>query len=155
MNLSIKQRPYHLLLLTSLILLILSFFQKQTIDIHVHDTYYVIAKSHFYLMMAFITGLLWLFYLATRTIIFSKTLSWIHIICTILSIGFFLWLLNSGNNLPASSQGGYLDLSMWNSFNDHGKHMQLIKYLIVVFFMGQLLLFINSIAGFVLKLAKR
>jgi len=82
----IIQRPYHLLLVTALALLIGSFIDwDQTIDIHLHDTYYVLPAPFMYWQGVIIAVLLWVVYHLTHGILLNKALTWVHIIVTLIS----------------------------------------------------------------------
>ena len=73
-----------LLLLTGLLLILISFFlSKKTLDIHVHDTYYVIALNHVCWALAVLLLLFSLLYWWTNNMLFSTTLTWIHVAATI------------------------------------------------------------------------
>src|SRR5687767_13087330 len=79
-----KERPYNLLLLTSLGILIASFFAfGRTFDIHLHDTYFIIAIAPLFWVTVFLLLIIWSLYLLTKQFLFSKILTWIHIILTV------------------------------------------------------------------------
>src|SRR5687768_6564218 len=84
-------KPYILLAFIGALLLLLSFFSNdRTIDIHVHDTVFIIPASHIFGSLGFLLLFFWLIYNLAYKIIFSKALAWIHIISTIV---FFISLV--------------------------------------------------------------
>jgi heme/copper-type cytochrome/quinol oxidase subunit 1 len=103
--LNLKELPYSLLLLTALLLFAVGFFVTNTIDIHLHDTYFVLPFRLLIWSMAIIFVLLWVLYLVTKKALLSKTLSWIHILLTILSclflITMFYWMNDHYEGLAA------------------------------------------------------
>ena len=81
-----KTRPYHLLLLTAVPILIASFFVlDQTIDIHLQDTYFIIALPQIFWGTIMLLLVFWTLYLWTKSILLSKVLTWSHIILLILT----------------------------------------------------------------------
>lgn len=97
---NIKKKPYNILLLIALTLVLASFIFNQgntTVDIHLHDTYFIIANVQIFWLLAFISLLVWTFYLLTYKKLYSATLAWIHIITTgltIILLGSILFLSN-------------------------------------------------------------
>ena len=81
----LKQQPYNLLLIVSIVLVVSTFFHfNSKIDYHLHDTYYIFPiKILIWIIVSFFS-LLWLLYRLIEKIIYSKTLVWVHIIVTIL-----------------------------------------------------------------------
>lgn len=85
-NLQLVTKPYHLLGVTALLILILSFFfANQSLDLHVHATYFVLTASAFFKIMAVFLFVSWLLYRVTRKLLFSRMLSWTHISTTLLA----------------------------------------------------------------------
>lgn len=77
----LKARPYQLLLFAAAILLMAApFMGGYTIDMHLYDTYYVIAGTHVFMAMAVLLLLLWLIYLLTHRLLFSRWLAWLHVV---------------------------------------------------------------------------
>ncbi|NJM78471.1 MAG: hypothetical protein HC854_00415 [Flavobacterium sp.] len=67
MNLKIlKDKSYHFYLVVSILFLILGFFmpfkQDNTLDINIHDTYYVIAYKHLYWIFSMVLCINWIVY---------------------------------------------------------------------------------------------
>lgn len=80
----LNQRPYNLFLLTAIVFFIAVLFSFNLgIDLAFHDTYFLIPLALLIWLPVIISILFWLFYLLTSRFLFSKTLTWIHIILTI------------------------------------------------------------------------
>jgi len=95
MTKTLKVRPfnqlYDLLLLTTLLLLIYSFFlHDQTFDFHIHDTYFVVATKIFFWLLATLLFLAWGLYRLTNKILLTKYLTWLHISATLIFLIFFM-----------------------------------------------------------------
>ena len=99
------------------ILILTSYFinQNKTVDIHVHDTYYVIAQSHMFWFFAFLAWIIWLLYVLTCKLLYSNSLTWIHVIISFLSLHLFLFFLYFGRNISGIPRS-YIDLSSWNKY---------------------------------------
>ena len=120
--LQLKKKPYHLLLLTSILLFTagLSAF-KTAMDIHFHDTYYVFPLAYLIWALSVISGIFWLLYLTTKEILFSKGLSWIHIILTIAACIFILtmrWFMT--DSYLAGMPRHYYDIGQSETSKIHG-----------------------------------
>jgi heme/copper-type cytochrome/quinol oxidase subunit 1 len=150
----LKQSPYHLLLLTGLVLVLISFFldQSKTVDIHVHDTYYVIAQGHVFIFFAFIVLVLWFLYLLTKKFLYSKSLTWTHVIITLFPLLFLLFLLNFGSDIINPRPRCYLDYSNWNKFNAYNRDMRWISYITIALLLGQIIFIVNLIIGIVKRM---
>jgi heme/copper-type cytochrome/quinol oxidase subunit 1 len=90
------------LLLAAITFLILSFTvdKKETLDINVHDTYYVITFQHAYILLClifFITGLIYLIFNFFE-IQFISILSLIHIYGSMIFLGMFFYYLGKINS---------------------------------------------------------
>lgn len=115
------RRPYHLLLLTAIVLFIASFFfSDESFDIHLHDTYYVIAIWHILRTGTMFLSLLWFIYLITFRWL-NRYLTWIHMVTTFLSIGLFItlthWLPSFSGSAEMPSPRSYLELSsLYNNY---------------------------------------
>lgn len=98
----LKNKSYFLLLLAATIFLILSFTvdKKETLDINVHDTYYIITFQHASILLClifFITGLIY-FIFNFFEIQFISILSLIHIYGSMIFLGMFFYYLGKINS---------------------------------------------------------
>jgi len=115
-----KKRPYNLLLLTALCILVASFFAlDQTFDIHLHDTYFIIAIAHLFWATGILLIILWILYILTRHFLFSKVWIWIHIILTVATSVFLVGLSFYSNDYYKGLAGKprhYYEYGNWDSF---------------------------------------
>lgn len=80
-------RPYHLFLLIAALLLILSFFNfKNSVDFHLHDTYYVVDSLSANWGLSLIFWFFWMIYHFAYPILYSNKLIWWHLAGIIISI---------------------------------------------------------------------
>ena len=94
--------------------------QSKTVDIHFHDTYYIIAQGHLYLLLAFIVWLLWFLFMLTKKL-YSKGLTWAHVIISFLTVLFLLFLLNVGGDILNPTRRRHLDYSNLNTFDQYSR----------------------------------
>lgn len=154
----IKQKPYHLLLLTGLVSVLTSFFvlnQNNLVDIHLHDTYFVIAHTHIFWFLTVLALFVWTLYLLTNKILYSKTLIWTHVIVTILTLLLVALTLFFGESFMNPTPRRYYDYSNWNSFNNYTEFTKAIGITIFVLLFGQVIFIINLIAGLLKKQTNR
>lgn len=80
----IKFKPYLWLLIVTLILFVSGFMaNKETIDINVHDTYYVILRKHLYWLLSGVLFVFSIFYfLWYAKINFGTLFSELHVLGT-------------------------------------------------------------------------
>jgi hypothetical protein len=82
----IKQKPYSLLLIAAIPLLIAGLVGANTpVDIHIHATYFIFPLASFFSISSIILAILWLLYVLTKKWLFSEKLSWIHIVSSIVT----------------------------------------------------------------------
>jgi heme/copper-type cytochrome/quinol oxidase subunit 1 len=155
----LKQRPYHLLLLTAILLFICGLFSFNTpIDIHLHDTYFVFPLSFIIWAPAIILFLFWLLYLVTNQFLFSNKLRWTHIILTVLISLLMLTL----PYLATYSYGGvlgsprrYYDYGELNKFKILGNLTDIVVIVFAILLLGQLTYFANLFIGLFKHLGKQ
>jgi cytochrome c oxidase subunit 1 len=130
--LQLWQRPYNLLLISAILFFITGLLSFNTsMDIHFHDTYIIFSSTYFLWILAIMLFLFWMLYMATKSFLYSKKLSWTHICFTILS-SLFLFVLpifipNSYNGL-AGMPRRYYDFSSRESFYMFGRFPKMSWY---------------------------
>ena len=144
--------------MTGFFLLLTSFFVltgNTTVDLHLHDTYFVIADSHFFWLLAILAVVVWTIYLLTSKLLYSKALTWIHVVITLLTILLFALTPFFGNNLINPTSGGYYDYNIWSSFDSYTRFFKTVTITILVLLFGQIIFVINLIAGLFKRLTNR
>jgi cytochrome c oxidase subunit 1 len=122
-------------------------YSNKTIDLHIHDTYVVIAHTHVFWLLALAAFVFWIIYLLADKLLYSKTLSWLHIIITILTLlipGVSFYLLQRQSTLTPRR---YYDFSDWDSFMKFKEYDRILFITIGFILIGQLLFVINFIIG--------
>ena len=145
-----KQKPYNLLLWTGLVLLLTSFLvlkQNNSVDIHLHDTYFIIAPTHVFWLLAFLALFVWTLYLLTSKILYSKAFTWTHVIITILTLLLLVLTLFFGDNFMNTTPRRYYDYSSWNSFDNYTTFAKAMGISLFVLLFGQFVFIINLIVG--------
>ena len=146
----IKTRPYNLLVWTALIFSFIGLLiakKENIIDIHLHDTYFVIAENHVFYIMTFLSLLVWTLYFLTKRILYSNVLTWTHVIITILTLSLLAQILYFGHSLPDQPRH-YNDFSGGNFYNPFDTPMQKgIGISLSVLILGQIIFIFNLFVG--------
>jgi hypothetical protein len=136
---------YNLLIVTGLTLFIISFFLiNQTVDLHLLDTYFVVDFKLLFWTVAAILIITWLLYAITKQLLFSKYLTWIHIIITTLT-SILISTIPLWNNVlsnPIKSGFSFQDIDDYQSENNK------VAIIILIMLVGQVTYLINVIVGF-------
>jgi heme/copper-type cytochrome/quinol oxidase subunit 1 len=146
----IKQRPYNLLLLTGLVLLLASFFvlnKNNATAIDLHDTYFVIAHIHSFQLLALVVLIIWTLYLLSNKILYSKVLTWIHTIITAVMLILFAIAVCFSDFLIDSTTQRHSDYTNRSSYNTYETYNTVIAIILSMLFFGQTIFIINLIAG--------
>lgn len=148
----LKNKPYNLFVIFSLLFTATGFFfYNSIIDIHLHDTYYVLQHALLFWSGTAIFLLLWGIYFVMNRTLFSNKFMWIHIIVTIAAVVIICtWpLLNNTHTGLAGTPRRYYDHS--GLFLKIMKEFSGILFGIGLLFLAQLMLFMNLLLGLFLK----
>ena len=152
-----KKRPYCLLLLTAVLLLVASFFvHNQTLDMHLHDTYFIISMPLLFWPMILLLLLFWILYLFTERFLSSKVLMWVHIILMVLaSVSLVGILFYSNYQEEAGSPRQYYDFSNWESMAQFDGLARRIVVIFLAIFLGVIIYIINLFTGLIKRFRGR
>lgn len=149
---NLVKRPYHLLSLTAILVLIASFFAAdRTLDLHMNDTYFVIAVTHVCWAVIILLFFFWILYLLTKPLLFSRVLTWTHILLTaagslvLLIIAFYAdrYYREGFAGMPRR----YYDYSNLEAFISYISYDQLARSVLIV-----ILLFVSGIIAYLANL---
>lgn len=137
------KNPNRFLLISVVLLVILSFFSyHKTLDLHIHDTYFVISLNSIYWTLALIQFLFILVYWWSGNILLSSFLTWTHVVFTLSLVCFVItapywipWFEQSFHRDP------YKAIEQRMKFN---RAVNLVGLLLII---GQLVFFVNLIGG--------
>ncbi|MGE7773187.1 hypothetical protein ACQKLP_00600 [Chitinophaga sp. NPDC101104] len=136
-------RPEVILILLALVLATAALFPldtNQSIDIHLHDTYYVIAISHLCMLLAIPLAFTAVVYFLTRNFRQWAVLKYFHL----LSFGMIpvlLYFLSADFQMSYYRQEAGFD--RFNSIN------MLTLAVVLIFVLGQVAFLVNLTAGFI------
>jgi heme/copper-type cytochrome/quinol oxidase subunit 1 len=135
------------------------FYFNYAVDIHLHDTYFIFRLSYFIWAFYIILLLFWTLCLFTKNILYSNTLSWIHVLLTIVSCILLLIfpsvLTNVYEGGLASMPRRYYDIGQsktYSFFSDISQNTFIIACILVV---GQFTYLINLVIGIYKRLSKQ
>jgi hypothetical protein len=149
----IAAQPYNLFLLTAFLLFIFSFVTwGQSTDLHLHDTYFVVSTIYFIWFLAFILLLIWTVYKLISRILWTKSLTWFHVIGTLLIL--LLLLTSALWYKPVTTTSG--EYSPYEAFHKQRQKELIAFFLIAItLLLGQLAFIVNLLGGLIKKLISR
>ncbi|MFC0518196.1 hypothetical protein ACFFGT_28535 [Mucilaginibacter angelicae] len=146
---NIKTKPYNLLAIFALLSAVISFlFTNGSMDINLHDTYFVISYAIVYRLIAVVLIMVWAIYALATDVLPSLWLSWAHVLITITVVILLLYKQIHFMGLDGAPRRYY-------AFSEFQKKQQdtfLASITITAaFLLGQLLFIINLVMGIVKK----
>jgi heme/copper-type cytochrome/quinol oxidase subunit 1 len=146
---NIKTNPQHLLILIALPLFVVSLFVADTsIDINLHDIYFVIVYSLLFRAIAVVLLVLWVVYIAANKLLPLKSLNWLHVSITILTLSIFIIKISTFIGLSGAPRRYYA----LAEFEQQRQTEYLLVYNIIALLFAQLLFIANLITGIIKKL---
>jgi hypothetical protein len=130
--------------LAGLLSLFISFIPgRGTLDLHLHDTYFVLSGSILFMVLAGFLFLLWGIYKFAFTTNNSHKLTWIHIILTLsFSLTIIIIYIIAGR-LPTR----YEQFKNWSAMKTFEKTNDAILITIILLMLSQVFLFLNVMKG--------
>ena len=129
----------NVLLLPALVLLVLIFVQgRSTVDIHLHDTYYVIANTSLAKWFLYWLVVQFILYTLIRRRHKQVNTKWVitHLSITLLLIGLIWFLANSMSKAPRYYASYTEEWEKWNLYN------KMIVIALVAFLVSQIVLLV-------------
>ncbi len=146
------RKPYGILLIAALLVSIVSFVPDGAIDIHLHDTYFIIATAHVYRAVALLLLFFAFLYRILRYLLYLDLLSWLHILVTLL--GCALVLLPMHYEGFAGQPRRYYDYSAWASFKQFEQLNRVISVVAISWILAQAVFLLHILLG-LLRLFRR
>lgn len=96
------------------------------LDTHLHNTYLFFPATSYIWFPTIFLIVFWIIYLLTKKFLYSKKLSWIHVMLTIMlcgsiSIGPFLYLFTHSYHGLAGTPRRYYDFGKFSDLNVFGR----------------------------------
>ncbi|RYE15457.1 MAG: hypothetical protein EOP45_18475 [Sphingobacteriaceae bacterium] len=149
-KISILRQPYNLFLLAALLLFLFSFFTLgRTLDFMLHDTYFVVSTIAFIWFLTFINLFLWTIYSLIHKILWTKFLTWFHVITSLIVL-LVLVTLAYRVNPTVELRREYVAIQALKT--EQQMRTLIIVVMTMIFIGGQLAFAINLVGGFTKKL---
>jgi hypothetical protein len=143
--LKLRSRPFNLLALAAIILTLAAFTVSQnSIDLHLHDTYFVINLQFIFWVITALLLLSWVIYKLTFRILYSSLLSWLHIGFTLASLTCII-VLSLSNVSVASRRRN--DFNSWEAIRSTDNTHAVISLCAAVLLLAQMIFIINIVFG--------
>lgn len=151
---SIARKPYYLFLLSAILLFVLSFaFWGQTIDVHLHDTYLVIATPYFIWGLALLFLFGWTIYQLMGRVLWTKHLTWFHVVVSLFLLVLLLTVNWWHDKLVPPIKRGY---SSWETLReDQLRERRVFLPLALLFLTSQLAFILNLLGGLIKKVVQK
>jgi hypothetical protein len=135
-------------LIVAVIFLIFSFFRLGgTIDIHLHDTMFVVSTKIICYFLAILCGIEFLIYRFLNFLMFNSRLSWIQVFLTLLSFSLVLISISFPQlNQPRNDYS----IKDWKELAVRNNTFAIL--IVGSFLLGQVILVLNIAAGFFRKI---
>lgn len=142
---NLKTKPYNLLAITSVLSAVISLlFANGSLDINLHDTYFVISYAIIYRLIAIILIMVWVIYTLAKDVLPSLWLSWAHVLITITIVALLLCKQIHFMGLDGAPRRYYA----FSEFEKKQQDIFLTSIIITAaFLLGQLLFIVNLITG--------
>jgi heme/copper-type cytochrome/quinol oxidase subunit 1 len=148
----IKEKPFLLLLFFACTFLVCGFIPtEKTIDIQLHDSYWVFEENHLFIAGCFLFYFLFGLYLFSQKILFSKRLIWIHVLITIAFTLLILFITKTISFLTPIVPRRYYRYNEIDSFKQYAFLNDLISIFTITVFFAQFIFLINIILGIIKK----
>lgn len=149
-------RPHTILLLFSILLIIVGKIHSwtadiKTVDLQLHDTYFVIHIFHLYMVMSLMVALVALLYFLFRKAKLNKILTVIHVAIFSLCISLLLMIIISKNDLSAYSDFILNEREKFKTIVDQMRAKNRITYITTAILIFSPLIFIFNIISSKLK----
>ncbi len=124
------------------------FLGNSALDIHLHDTYFVVAHFHIVMGVSAFFGMfagIYHWYPKMFGRFMNQPLAYIHFFTTIIGAYLIFWPMHYEG--VAGMPRRYYDFSAWESFKDYGSLNQFISVVVIVVFFAQLIFVFNFFAS--------
>lgn len=145
--------PYNYFLLFAILSLFMSFLVNDSIDIHLHDTYFVISTRVILWTITAILFFVWGIYTLLKYILLFKWLSWLHILASVIAVGVIFFIASQPYNYTPKSRVYYNGVNTLTT--EERKMLVPFAVAVILFFFGQLAFVVNTIGGIIKYLLKR
>jgi cytochrome c oxidase subunit 1 len=124
------------------------FLGNSALDIHLHDTYFVVAHFHIVMGVSAFFGMFagiyhWFPKMFGRFM--NNTLGYIHFFITFIGAYLIFWPMHYEG--VAGMPRRYYDYSAWESFKQFGELNEFISIIAIIVFLGQLIFVVNFFAS--------
>lgn len=144
---NLLSRPYHMLALAAVLLIMLSFIPaNHPMDLPVQGASYVLSFGDTLRAMAMLLLLFWILYMTTVRFLFSVVLIWVHTVITLLLTVFIVLLFFRYSGQNAANEA--MELSFQTGLNPQ----MIVPVLIMLLLIMQLSYIINLFLGVVRRM---